>query len=53
MAGSGTQQSIFEQIATSVSKAKVVVACVSQEQVSNWLSFCDLRTKIDIMPNPD
>ena len=34
MAGSGTQQSIFEQIATSVSKAKVVVACVSQEKVS-------------------
>ena len=33
MAGSGTQQSIFEQIATSVSKAKVVVACVSQEKV--------------------
>ena len=31
MAGSGTQQSIFEQIAASLAKAKVIVACVSQE----------------------
>ena len=31
MAGSGTQQSIFEQIAASLANAKVIVACVSQE----------------------